>query len=259
MWRTSWRGYCHSICRYPISVEHRSFPSSSRRWTVEVIWGTLWNARCILSQSNWSVSPFGFFFTRWERKRTDERTRHWRTWWIICPGNALIATLWEGGRGFRTLRIMITSILYLQRERTLVVSGILIAQPSARGYVYTHVRERTSDLCVLPLEFIGSRWAKFGNGRGREKKRDRTWRKKRRGTSPRKSPKVVNQAKVTRPSRDELDSVDPRSLGPSNFPSIYRNLQLFDPHGSAKIRPFVFVTRDCNRWLFCFLFFIQGA
>lgn len=63
-----------------------------------------------------------------------------------------------GGReegDFRTLRIMITSILYLQRERTLVVSGILIAQPPARDY--THVRERMSDLCVLPLKFIGSR------------------------------------------------------------------------------------------------------
>jgi len=31
---------------------------------------------------------------------------------------------------FRTFRIMITSILYLQRERSLVVSGILIAQPT---------------------------------------------------------------------------------------------------------------------------------
>lgn len=31
-----------SVCRYPISVGHRSFPSSSQaRWTVEAIWATL--------------------------------------------------------------------------------------------------------------------------------------------------------------------------------------------------------------------------
>lgn len=32
----------------------------------------------------------------------------------------------------------------------------------------THVYVRVSDLCVLPLEFIGSRWAKFGEGKKKE-------------------------------------------------------------------------------------------
>lgn len=66
--------------QYRSNIDH--FRVAPIRWTVEAIWGTLRNARCILGQSNWSVSPFGLFFhtmRKRERERADERTRHWRT------------------------------------------------------------------------------------------------------------------------------------------------------------------------------------
>lgn len=155
--------------QYRSNIDHfRVAPVGGQsRW-----FGALCGTRDAYSANRTGPCPPLLFFSHDEKERGPTKER------VIggLDGSFVRGTRWllpcgrEGGRGFRTLRIMITSILYLQRERTLVVSGILIAQPPARGYVYTHVRERTSDLCVLPLEFIGSRWAKFRNGRGREKK-----------------------------------------------------------------------------------------
>lgn len=106
------------------------------------------------------------------------------------------------------------------------MSGILIGQAACSRLCITHLRARMPDLCVLPLEFIGSRGEKFGNGREKGKgggggERD--------GRLSRKSREIINEAKVTRTFSlaTNLTSVDPGSLGPFNFPSTYRNLQTF--------------------------------
>lgn len=58
--------------QYRSNIDH--FRVAPIRWTVEAIWGTLRNARCILGQSNWSVFPFGLFFHTM-RKRERESWR----------------------------------------------------------------------------------------------------------------------------------------------------------------------------------------
>jgi len=160
-----------------------------------------------------------------------------------CLGSALIATF----PVLRLFRIMLTSILYLQRERSLaVVSGILIARADSPAAICTHVRTRMFDLCVLPSEFIGSQ---------RVSERERERRSCARGnddSSAGRSPRGVNEAKVaqSRPLWSSLVN-QRRSL---NFPSAPRNSQLPVPSGSTGARPFIFVSRDCNRWSSRFLF-----
>lgn len=204
-----------------------------------------------------SPSVFFFFFTRWEReKETDrKRTRHWRTWWIICPGTALIATL-GGGGGFWTSRIMITSILYLQRERSL--RRVRNSNRSNRlpAAMYTHVRVRMPDLCVLPLEFIGSRGERSLGTEGKRKRGKRGVK----GTDV--SPEEKSESRKRGEGHSDLlatnlTSVDPRSLEPLNFPSTSQFATFRPGTAQAWIRSFVFVTRDCNRWPS--RFFIQRA
>lgn len=100
---------------------------------------------------------------------------------------------------------MITSILYLQRERSLVVSGILIAQPPAAMYIRTFVYA-----CLIYAFYRWNLWVRGEqSSRTEEKEKKKSYARKRekeeggRGSertvdvSPRKSPKVVNEAKVT--------------------------------------------------------------
>lgn len=75
----------HSICRYPISVEHRSFLKSSSRWTVK---GNLAHfvKRSMHNQAAW-CTPLIFFSQKfwWEKKRkkAGKRIYHWRLWCIF--------------------------------------------------------------------------------------------------------------------------------------------------------------------------------
>lgn len=105
--------------------------------------GALCGTRDAYSANRTGLRPPSAFFHTMRKKENRRKNASLEDLMDYLSGERVDCYLGEGGRGFRTLRIMITSILYLQRERTLVVSGILIAQPPARGYVYarshTHV------------------------------------------------------------------------------------------------------------------------
>lgn len=134
-------GVRHSICRYPILVEHRSFPSSSHRWTVEGIWGTLWNARCIFRPIKLTGVPLRFF-----SQDPEVRERELTKGRVIGGLDGLFVrrTRWLlPSRGFGPSALWLHRSCICSAKGPSVVSGILIAQPTARGRIYarshTHV------------------------------------------------------------------------------------------------------------------------